>query len=359
MITVTFHISCKKHSLTKTRDVVSVSKHNLRLFQSEEYNEEMIEVEVGSEVNILDDVKEIYEKEFSEALAEYNKGKRSDRQIPDYLEYVSESKKNDVATEVILQVGDKEFWADKTREQWNAMKPLLREQLEYVKEIVPEFKIASAVTHLDEDSPHMHVVGVPVATGYKRGLSKQVAKTKVFDQKRLETIQDQMHDFVEQQMKDHPEIFGDETLKPKEKGRNSDFSKEFYLRLKQQEYEKLEDKCQEKETQIEALDDTAKEMKQDIESKVDQYVDSVVNSEMKKEFMRYATLENPKTTLGKIVSKAFKTFKEWWDKTKKPEIAEKARTSLLQKLRENQAIVDQRKEQQGPNLKRNNLSPER
>ena len=292
MITVTFHISCKKHSLTKTRDVVSVSKHNLRLFQSEEYNEEMIEVEVGSEVNILDDVKEIYEREFSEALAEYNKGKRSDRQIHDYLEYVSESKKNDVATEVILQVGDKEFWADKTREQWNAMKPLLREQLEYVKEIVPEFKIASAVTHLDEDSPHMHVVGVPVATGYKRGLSKQVAKTKVFDQERLEKIQDLMHDFVEHQMKDHPEIFGDETL-------------------------------------------------------------------MKKEFMRYATLENPKTTLGKIVSKAFKTFKEWWDKTKKPEIAEKAKTSILQKLRESQAIVDQRKEQQGPNLKRNNLSPER
>ncbi len=59
------------------------------------------------------------------------------------------------------------------------------------------------------------------------------------------------------------------------------------------------------------------------------------------------------------VPKAFKTFKEWWDKTKKPEVAEKARTSLLQKLRENQAIVDQRKEKQGPNLKRNNLSPER
>jgi len=30
--------------------------------------------------------------------------------------------------------------------------------------------------------------------------------------------------------------------------------------------------------------------------------------------MRYSTLENPKTTLGKIVSKAFKAFKEWWDK---------------------------------------------
>ena len=53
------------------------------------------------------------------------------------------------------------------------------------------------------------------------------------------------------------------------------------------------------------------------------------------------------------------TFKEWWDKTKKPEIAEKAKTSIWQKLRESQAIVDQRKEQQGPNLNRNILRPER
>ena len=60
------------------------------------------------------------------------------------------------------------------------------------------------------------------------------------------------------------------------------------------------------------------------------------------------------------VPKACKTFKEWWwDKTKKPEIAEKAKTSILQKLRESQAIVDQRKEQQGPNLNRNNIRPER
>ena len=59
------------------------------------------------------------------------------------------------------------------------------------------------------------------------------------------------------------------------------------------------------------------------------------------------------------VPKAFKTFKEWWDKTKKPEIAEKAKTSILQKLRESQAIVDQRKEQQSPNLNRNKLRPER
>ena len=105
-----------------------------------------------------------------------------------------------MAVEVIIQTGDMEFWADKSPKQWEAMKPLLKEQLEFVKEIVPEFKIASAVIHMDENSPHMHVIGVPVATGYKRGLSKQVAKTKVFDQERLEIIQDKMHEFVSKQM---------------------------------------------------------------------------------------------------------------------------------------------------------------
>ena len=44
---------------------------------------------------------------------------------------------------------------------------------------------------------------------------------------------------------------------------------------------------------------------------------------------------------------------------KKPEIAEKAKTSILQKLRESQAIVDKRKEQQGQNPNRNNLRPDR
>lgn len=37
---------------------------------------------------------------------------------------------------------------------------------------LPQFVVANAVVHLDEDSPHMHIVGVPVADGYKKGLSK-------------------------------------------------------------------------------------------------------------------------------------------------------------------------------------------
>ena len=58
------------------------------------------------------------------------------------------------------------------------------------------------------------------------------------------------------------------------------------------------------------FDDTAEVIKQDIKATEKKYIDTVVNSEMNKEFMRYASLENPKTTLGKLVSGAFKKFKE-------------------------------------------------
>lgn len=53
---------------------------------------------------------------------------------------------------------------------------------------LPQFVVANAVVHLDEDSPHMHIVGVPVADGYKKGLSKQVSKRKVFTKEVLSRV---------------------------------------------------------------------------------------------------------------------------------------------------------------------------
>ena len=80
----------------------------------------------------------------------------------------------------IIRTLNDELWNDKSNEEWKAMTPLLKEQLEVFKVTVPEFKVALAVLHFDESSPHMQVVGVPVATGYQRGMKKQVAKTKLF-----------------------------------------------------------------------------------------------------------------------------------------------------------------------------------
>ena len=171
MISYSLHISSKKHALTTTRKVAGASKHNLRQFESEEYCEENIFVLIGGD-NILDDVKECYHQEFDDCLARYNEGKRSDRQIDDYIKYVSESGKNNVAVEMIIQLGDEEFWKDKSLATKQRMVPIFEHQIEHLKELVPDFKIVSAVVHLDEKSPHCHIVGVPIGRGYKRGMEK-------------------------------------------------------------------------------------------------------------------------------------------------------------------------------------------
>lgn len=60
--------------------------------------------------------------------------------------------------------------------------------LECLQKLLPEFKIAYAVIDFDEASPHMHVVGVPVWEGAKRGLSKKVSKRNVFTPQTLSVI---------------------------------------------------------------------------------------------------------------------------------------------------------------------------
>ena len=93
-----------------------------------------------------------------------NIGKREDRKIQDYLKHISDSR-SDVAAEIIIQIGDKEFWEGKSDSERKQMSYIFKDQLRSLEKLVPEFKVASAVVHYDESSPHMHVVGVPVAEG--------------------------------------------------------------------------------------------------------------------------------------------------------------------------------------------------
>lgn len=225
-LSYSFHLSNKGHSLTSINKVKSVSKHNLRSFSNTDiYDVNAIEILVGSK-SILDDVKKIYQEEFDEPLSRYNsKQKREDRKINNYLNHVSNSR-SDVAAEIIIQLGDMEFWKNKTEEEKRKMSYLFKDQVKYLTQIMPNFKIASAVIHYDESSPHLHLVGVPIADGYKKGLEKQVAKTKVFKKDTLENLQDVMRHRIQKGIELNKDIFGDEIVKNKEKGRNKDLPKE-------------------------------------------------------------------------------------------------------------------------------------
>lgn len=220
-----FHLSSKGHAISTVAKVGQTSRHNLRDYKSSSYDRNEIHVLAGGEKSILQNMKEIYHREFDEALAKYNKGKRTDRQIGDYLTHISNAKA-DVGAELIIQVGDKDFWKGIEKADWKKMDSLFERQLEELQKLVPEFKIASAVVHYDESSPHLHVVGVPVSSGFKKGLERQVSKTRVFTADRLSYLQDKMRENAENCMKEYQELFKNARLKEKEKGRNKDIPKE-------------------------------------------------------------------------------------------------------------------------------------
>lgn len=218
-ISYTAHVSNKKSAITSKTKLAAVAKHNLRKYKSSDYSKDNIVIVYGTS-NLIDDVKIVYHKEFDEALEEYNKKQtRPDRRIEDYFEHVA-GKEQDMAVEIIIQIGDREFW-----KQYDDMKAYIKLSYEIILgELIkrlPQFVVANAVVHLDEDSPHMHIVGVPVADGYKKGLSKQVSKRKVLTKEVLSRVlQDELREVANKEVND---CFG-EQIKEKSKGRNHDLT---------------------------------------------------------------------------------------------------------------------------------------
>ena len=157
--------SLANNAIQNVNDLSRVNKHNLRDYDNQR---ELIRVIYGTD-NILTDVQDLYLQEFEEAKLEYNKQTRNDRKITNYFEKICESQ-NDVACEIIIELGDMDFWNDKDDKYRFKMIDVYNEQVKDLINIVPTFKIANATIHFDETSPHMHVVGVPVIENCKRGM---------------------------------------------------------------------------------------------------------------------------------------------------------------------------------------------
>ena len=145
--------------------------------------------------DVVKDVKELYLDMFEESRIEYNsKQSRPSRMINDYFKHVSDDEQKDLACEIIIELGNKEFWDTKDLNYKQKMVKVFNQQLIDLEHKAPDFKICSAVVHLDEGSPHMHVVGVPIKYNNTRGMSIQVGKSAVFTKEKLEKLQDYMRE---------------------------------------------------------------------------------------------------------------------------------------------------------------------
>lgn len=266
--------SKNNNAIQNVKQLGKINHHNLRQYDN---NQELIKTIKGSN-DIVKDVKELYIDLFDEARLEYNnKQTRDDRKIDNYFNKIANDAKHDLACEIVIELGNMEYWDEKSLEYKYQMTQVFKQQLEDLKEIVLDFYIANATIHFDEHSPHMHIVGVPVKENCKTGLSKQVGKTSIFTKESLVVIQDKMR---ERCINEFNIAYGmDSKLKEKQKGKNRDITsyerKLFNERVKglkqkisnlQNEVSDLEDNKQSINKQITKLNKD----KSDITDEIDQ-----------------------------------------------------------------------------------------
>ena len=264
--------SLPNNAIQNVRQLSKVDKHNYRKYDNQQ---ELIEIIRGTS-SPLEDVKQLYLKEFEDARLEYNsKQSRPSRMIDNYFDNVSNNEKKDLACEIIIELGDKEYWDTKDDEFKSKMSEVYRKQVNDLELLVPNFKVASAIIHYDETSPHMHIVGVPIKYKNKNGMEKQVGKSDVFTKESLITLQNKMRTLCIEEFNQEYNL--DSTLKKKQKGRNMDIhvsDMDNYIALKKQLEKNTEnlEKANKKSLEL-------KENSKDIKDKIDKLKISKLNKD--------------------------------------------------------------------------------
>ena len=160
--------------------------HNMRLYREDGRPcPSNIDESKSSENVVLVDktLEKAYEEIFGKAVEDYNdKQKRKDRKINSYIDHLKKSKNGEqLFYEDVLQWGSKEDFESDPK-----LRKILKQcLLEFVKtwpKHNPNLEIIGAYIHMDEASPHLHIDYIPVATGYKRGLSKRNSLDKAMKQ---------------------------------------------------------------------------------------------------------------------------------------------------------------------------------
>ena len=146
--------------------------HNSRKFKAANVDGERTHLNVDY---CNENIKKVYHKLFDEALKKYNdKQTRSDRKIKNYYDKICNSKQEKPFHEIILQIGNKEDMGAES-ENGQLAKQVLDEYFRGFQERNPQLRVFSAHLHMDEATPHIHIDFVPFTIGSKRGLETRVS----------------------------------------------------------------------------------------------------------------------------------------------------------------------------------------
>lgn len=305
----------------------------------------------------MDDVKKLYKDEFEKAVLEYNSRQvRDDRKIKDYFTHVSNNSKNDLAVQIIIELGNKEFWDTKDMIFKKRMTTIYKEQVRYLEQILPNFKVASAIIHYDESCPHLHIVGVPIKYKSKNGMNKQVGKSDVFTKESLRNLQDKMREnCIETYNKEYSL---DDILNEKMEGRNEDYVKKDYIKMKKKikTHENNLKRAKEKSNKLNSSTKEVKEILNNTKVKVfnkSQYIISLDEKEKIDEFVKqvdntnkeYQRIQKLSVTLEEMDSSMFKNEHQISHLTMLNSNLETENISLNKKLKEKEVTIDNLKKE--------------
>lgn len=267
-LSVTMHAGSKKNAIKNLDKIKKIDEHNNRKYKN--VNNKEIDPTLSREnitlrgsKNITNDVKELYKNEFTEAVCKYNLKQNDERRkIVDYLEKMNKDEKNNIAVEFIYQIGDIETWKGRSLEDKKKTKEIFEKAIDILE--AKGIKVANATIHLDETSPHMHVVGVPIIENQKRGLEKQVSQRKVLTREVLKELREETEKvFIEEYKRVYKT--SDITLK---KG------SEIEEHLSVEDYKNTK-----KMLEVAKKYGNRKELKEEIEKKVDEVEKAIENLE--------------------------------------------------------------------------------
>jgi len=220
-------------------DLSKREKHNLRKFKKNVKQEgEFIDLIDRKGLGYTDYFKQELGNRIENALVDYNRNQRAGRKIKDVDEYIkkiegSKNKKN-LAVEMIVGVGDRNMWQEEPfKSDRKSIEKVFKDYVKYLQDYMPEFVLISATIHQDEDTPHCHIIGIPLYEGDKKGLSVKIAKGKVFTRDTLKAMQDDVRVLFEEGINenynlDEPFKFGE-----KQTGRNWDYTVAEYKKQKE------------------------------------------------------------------------------------------------------------------------------
>lgn len=188
-ISVSFTVGTYEYAIPNLKKLEKIDRHNNRKYYVS-YRKELDlslskhNILLKGTNNLVEDVKKLYKDEFDEAVLKYNeKQTREDRKIGDYFEKICNDKQKNIAIEIILQIGDTKDWENIPLEDRKKMADVFLNGTAIINS--RGLKVAHSILHLDESTPHCHLIVIPIAKGFKTGMEKQVSTRQILDKTRL------------------------------------------------------------------------------------------------------------------------------------------------------------------------------